>query len=94
MGLFPIWEVAWSIISRPLFLASGIFFIYDNLPPLAQDILWFNPLLQIVGLMRTGFYSTYTADYVSISYILAVSLTLLALGLVLMGRYHRDILNR
>ena len=94
IGLFPIWEVAWSIITRPLFLASGIFYIYEDLPPLAQDILWYNPLIHILGLMRTGFFPTYTAAYVNEVYVLAVSLVLLALGQILLGRYHREILNR
>lgn len=93
-GLYPLWEMAWSIITRPLFLASGVFFIYEDLPPLAQDILWYNPLMHITGLMRSGFYPTYTAAYVNVTYVLLTSLGLLALGLVLMGRYHRDILNR
>ena len=94
MGLFPLWEMIWSIITKPLFIASGIFFLYDTMPPLAQDILWYNPLIHITGLMRTGFYPTYTASYVSHVYVLGVSLALLAMGLILMGRYHRDILNR
>ncbi|UWQ86090.1 ABC transporter permease [Leisingera caerulea] len=94
MGLYPLWEVAWSVITRPLFLASGVLFLYEDLPPLAQEILWCNPLMHITGLMRTGFYPTYTAAYVNVTYVLLTSLTLLALGLVLMGRYHRVILNR
>jgi capsular polysaccharide transport system permease protein len=92
-GLFPIWEVIWSILTRPLFLASGIFYLYENLPQLAQDVLWYNPLTHIVGLMRTGFYPTYTAAYLSPLYVLSVSLILLTMGLLLLGRYHRDILN-
>lgn len=94
MGLFPLWEVTWSVITRPLFLASGVIYIYEDLPPLAQEILWYNPLLHITGLMRTGFYPTYTAAYASPVYVLGVGMVLLALGLVLMGRFHRDILNR
>jgi len=94
MGLFPLWEMIWSIVTRPLFIASGVFFLYDTMPPLAQDILWYNPLMHITGLMRTGFYPTYTASYISHVYVVGVSLTLLAMGLILMGRYHRDILNR
>jgi len=94
MGLLPLWEMIWSIITRPLFIASGILFLYDVLPPLAQDILWYNPLMHITGLMRTGFYPTYTASYVSHVYVLGVSLALLTIGLILMGRFHRDILNR
>jgi len=94
IGLFPIWDVTWSIITRPLFIASGIFFLYDTMPPLAREILWYNPLIHIVGLMRTGFYPTYTAAYVNEVYVLAVALICMALGLMLLGRYHRDILNR
>jgi capsular polysaccharide transport system permease protein len=93
-GLYPLWEVIWSILTRPLFLASGIFFLFDNMPPLAQEILWYNPLVHIIGLMRTGFYQTYTGVYVNETYVVAVSLILLTMGLLLMGRYHREILNR
>ncbi len=93
-GLYPIWEMIWSILTRPLFLASGIFFLYGSLPPLAQNLLWYNPLIHIVGLMRTGFYPTYDAPYVNVAYVLGVSLGLLAMGLLLLGRYHREILNR
>lgn len=92
-GLFPIWEVAWSIITRPLFLASGILYIYEDLPEIAREILWFNPLMHISGIMRSGFYPTYAATYASPIYVLGVSLVLMALGQVLLGRYHREILN-
>lgn len=92
-GLYPIWTLIWGILNRPLFLASGIFFLYDDMPPLAKEILWYNPLVHIVGLMRTGFYPTYTASYVNEIYVLLVALGLLTLGLILLGRYHRDIIN-
>lgn len=93
-GLFPLWDVTWTIFTRPLFLASGVLYIYEDLPQLARDILWYNPLLHITGLMRSGFYPTYTASYASPFFVLLTGMALLALGLVLMGRYHRDILQR
>ena len=93
MGLYPMWQVIWGIITRPLFLASGVIFIYDDLPPRAQQLLWYNPLIHITGLMRTGFYSTYSPAYINVTYVLAISLMLLTLGLLLLGRYHRVILN-
>ena len=65
----------------------------EDLPPLAQDYLWFNPLIHITGLMRTGFYSTYNPSYISPAFVIGVCLVLLALGQLLLGRYHRDILN-
>lgn len=94
IGLFPLWDIIWNILNRPLFLASGIFFLYEDLPPVAQDILWYNPLMHITALMRTGFYPTYHPGFVSHLYVLLLSMALLALGLILMGRFHRDILNR
>lgn len=93
-GLYPLWEIIWSILTRPLFLASSILYIYEDLPPLAQDILWYNPLTHIVGIMRSGFYPTYTAAYAEPIYVLAVALMLLAMGLLLLRRHHRAILNR
>lgn len=94
LGLFPIWDTVWTILTRPLFLASGVIFIYEDLPPSAQDVLWYNPLIHITGLFRTGIFPTYTAAYVTPLYVIMLSLTLLTLGLILMGRYHRDVLNK
>ena len=93
-GLFPIWEVIWSIITRPLFLASGVIYIYEQLPPFAQDVLWYNPLIHLTGLMRTGVFSMYAPQYISQTYVIACGLITLTMGLILLGRYHRDILNR
>lgn len=94
IGLFPVWGVVWNIVTRPLFLASGIIYIYEDLPSLAQDILWYNPLIHITGLARVGFYSTYSPTYINVTYVALVSLVLLALGLLLTGRHNREILNR
>lgn len=91
IGLFQIWKHTWSIVTRPLFLASGVIFLYEDLPPFAQDILWYNPLMHVTGIMRTGIYPSYEPQYVSQVYVLGLSMGLLALGLVLLSRYHRDI---
>ncbi|NVO28077.1 ABC transporter permease [Donghicola sp. C2-DW-16] len=93
MGLYPLWSLTWSIITRPLFLASGVLFLFRDLPPLARDILWYNPLIHITGIVRAAFYSSYDASYTSVTYVMLLSMTLLTLGLILMGRYHRDLLN-
>jgi len=81
---FHIWQVFWSIISRPLLLVSGVLFTYEHLPPGLQQILWFNPLMHVVGLMRAGFYPSYNSDYTSPLYVIGVSLALLAAGLLLL----------
>nr|WP_169618089.1 ABC transporter permease [Ruegeria sp. PR1b] len=94
VNLFPLWDTAWGILNRPLFLASGVIYIYEDLPPQAQNLIWYNPLIHIIGLFRAGIYPTYSAAYVEPLYVILLSLVLLALGLVLMGRYHREVLNR
>lgn len=94
IGLFPTWEMIWSIATRPLFLASCVFFVFDGLPPGAQTYLWWNPLVHVVGMMRQGFYPMYNAQYVSPEYVLGVSMVLLLLGLLLMRRHHRTILQK
>lgn len=93
-GLFDVWMQIWGILSRPMFLISGIFFLYEDMPATAQNFLWWNPVLHITALMRRGFYSTYDASYVSVLYVLGLSTIILFMGIVLLGRYHRVILNR
>ncbi|MEO0465145.1 MAG: ABC transporter permease [Pseudomonadota bacterium] len=93
ISIIPIWESIWLIVNRPLFILSGILYIYEDLPPIGQDYLWYNPLMHVTGVMRTGFYSTYDAPYVSVTYHFSISLVLTVLGLILLGRYHRYILN-
>ena len=61
-GFFPTWKNVWSVLSRPLFLLSGILYLYEGVPTAFQAILWWNPLLHVIGLMRSGFYGSYDAD--------------------------------
>lgn len=93
-GLFPVWRTIWKILSRPMFIASGVIFIYEDMPHAVQDILWWNPILHGTGLVRTGFYPTYYAGYVSLEYSFAVALTLVATGLLFLRSYHEKVLNR
>jgi capsular polysaccharide transport system permease protein len=91
---FALWSSAWGILTTPLFFMSAVIYIYEELPPLGQQVLWYNPLVHVTGMMRRGFYPTYEAAYVSPLYVFMLSLGLMALGLVLLGRYHREVLNQ
>lgn len=90
---FPIWERLWGILNRPLFLMSGIFFIYDFIPPPFSSMIWFNPLIHVTGEMRKGFYSSYRGEYVSIVYGYGFAMICLFLGMVFLSRYHRELTN-
>ena len=91
---FPLFQKAWGIATKPLFLISCIFFLLENMPEPYQSYLWYNPLVHVVGLMRAGFYPSYDAPYVSQLYVLSISGISLVLGLLLLKRYHAEILNR
>jgi capsular polysaccharide transport system permease protein len=94
MGLFQAWERLWVILTRPLFLISGIFYIYEDLPRFAQDILWWNPLIHVTALVRSGIYPTYDAEFASEAYGYGTGLTLVAVGLLMMRRTYRVVLER
>jgi len=78
------WHLIWSVISRPLFVISGVFFTFGAMPHGMQAALWYNPLIHVVGTMRAGFYPGYDMDYVSPVYVIGVSLLLMVLGLRMM----------
>lgn len=86
-GFFPTWKNFWGVLTRPLFLLSGVFFTFESVPPAFQKILWWNPLVHVVGLMRAGFYGSYDAGYVSIPYVLGIALATFVLGSYLMRRH-------
>ncbi|MBP0484495.1 ABC transporter permease [Sagittula sp. M10.9X] len=90
---FPIYQRIWSIAMRPLFLVSCIFFLFDSIPEPYRDWLWFNPLVHVIGLVRRGFYPTYSAPYVSEIYVLALGLGTLVAGLMLLRRDHKMLLE-
>lgn len=89
---FNVWQRGWSILTRPLFLMSCVFFLFANLPEGFQSVLWYNPLVHVVGLMRHGFYPGYDSSYVSVGYVLLFSAATGLAGLILLRRYHRELL--
>ncbi len=94
IGLFPVWKVIWKIFSRPLFIASGVIFIYEDMPSVVQNILWWNPLLHASGLVRAGFYPTYDASYVSLGFGFGIAFGLILFGLLFLRSHQTKILYR
>lgn len=86
-GFFLTWRNIWSVLTRPLFFLSGIFFTYESVPPEFQTYLWYNPLIHIIGLMRAGFYGTYDPYYVSYSYVLGIAGGTFVIGAYLLRRH-------
>ncbi len=91
--VFPAWQRIWSVLNRPLFIVSGIFFLLESLPDPYRTYMSYNPLTHVIGEMRRGFYPYYDGVHVSYAYVYLVSLVLTTTGLFLLKRYNRDILD-
>jgi len=91
--MLPVWQRVWSIANRPLFIVSCIFFTFESIPQPYRGVLWWNPLVHVIGQMREAFYPTYDASYVSHLYVFGVSLISGLTGMVFLNRYNRDLLN-
>jgi capsular polysaccharide transport system permease protein len=93
-GLYPTWQNVWSVLTRPLFILSTIFYVYEEVPATFQAILWWNPLVHVVALMRTGFFGTYDPAFVSLPYVFGVSLALFVVGAHLLRRHTSLLLDQ
>ncbi len=92
MLAFPAWERIWQILTRPLFILSGVFFLYEDVPTEFQTMLWFNPLYHVTGAMREAFYATYDATYVSPAYVYGIAAVTFAVGLMALRNSHSELL--
>jgi len=91
---YPLWDSLWGIVTTPLFFMSTILFLLEDLPEDIRAVLWWNPLVHVVATMRRGFYPTYDGSFASPMYVFLIAAVAIALGLLLLGRFYRDILNR
>jgi capsular polysaccharide transport system permease protein len=92
-GFWPTWKNVWNVLTKPLFLMSGMFFTFESLPPQAQAILWYNPLIHAVGLSRAGFYAGHDPHYVSPLYVLGISAGTFLVGAYLLRRHASALLE-
>lgn len=93
MTAFPLWQSIWSVLTRPLMLISCIFFLFESIPEPYRGYLWYNPLAHVAGMMRDGFYPFYHPSYVDPLYVILCGAIPGVVGLLLLRRYHREILE-
>jgi len=89
----PGWKQVWSILTRPMFILSCIFFTVESVPDPFRTLLLYNPLVHIVSEMRKGFYPYYDGVYISHMYVYFLSLGLAVLGLFFLKRHNRNLLE-
>ncbi|MEN8834373.1 ABC transporter permease, partial [Pacificibacter sp.] len=94
MMTFVAWERIWQILTRPLLFVSGVLIPFDSMPLFAQDILWWNPIVHVVGYLRKGMYAPmYEGDYLSVLYPVFFGLLLMAFGLLFLLRNNQKLLE-
>ncbi|ADO42957.1 ABC transporter permease [Ketogulonicigenium vulgare] len=76
------WRFVERMLARPVFFISGVFYIPSLLPEVLRNILWFNPLLHLVEMMRSGLYGNYHSTMISLQYLGLLTLGLGATGLL------------
>jgi capsular polysaccharide transport system permease protein len=94
IGFFPTWKNFWRVVTRPMFLVSGIFYTYESVPAAFQQVLWYNPLVHVVGMMRSGFYGVYRDEYISVPYVLGLALVTFVVGAWLLRRHASHLIER
>lgn len=80
---YTLYEQVFSIVNRPLFLISGVFFLPDAIPHPYREIVLFNPLVHVVMQFRVGFYSEYRAAGLDMPYVYTFAFLTLFIGMVL-----------
>ncbi len=94
IGLYPVWGIVWGVLSRPLFLVSGVLFMPEDMPRHIAQYLYWNPLVHAIGLVRQGLFSTYDAPYVSLAYGYGFGVALFAVGLIFLRAHYKTVLQQ
>ncbi|WP_454849019.1 ABC transporter permease [Rhizobium binxianense] len=79
---YPIYEQIFGIVSRPLFMVTGIFFLPDSIPLPYRDYLLLNPLCHAVMRFRSGFYAEYGPEVLNMNYLYIFSFLTLFTGML------------
>lgn len=82
LSLWASWRYIETILTRPLFFISGVFYVPSYLPPQIAEWLSWNPVLHGVEWMRSAYYRDYGSTVLDRGYILSCALLLLLAGLL------------
>ena len=90
---FPSYKNLWAIISRPLFIVSGIFYTVESMPKHVQAILVWNPLVHVTGQSHKAFYPIYDGSFVKLWYPIGVGVVMFLIGGALLMRHKSFIIE-
>lgn len=80
---FPLYQKVFEIVTRPLFILSGVFYVPTHMPHPFAGILLANPITQVVVLFREGFYVQHGDTGLDMPFLITTSVALLFVGMFL-----------
>ncbi|MHA7874975.1 ABC transporter permease [Roseivivax sp.] len=89
----PLWQVIWSVLTRPLIIVSGVIILQERLPDPWRGWLEWNPLVHVTGAARRAAYPGYAAEYLDPVYVFALAGGTGAFGLLMLIGFHRAALE-
>lgn len=87
----PLYEQVFGIVTRPLFMVSGVFFLVEDMPHPFGDYLLYNPLVHVIMWFRNGMYPEYRAELLDKGYVIECAAVAVMLGLALLTVSMREI---
>lgn len=87
------YALIWSVLSRSLLFFSGVFYMPTSLPPVARDVVLWNPILHGVEWLRLGVFASYPIVSLSQEYLLIWGIGSITLGLVLLRVFSGHLLR-
>ena len=76
----------WSPVSFFLFISSGVFFIVDGLPPIAQEYVLMLPMVHGIELVRDGYFGSLFNAHYDVAYLTFSCMFLTLAGLALVAQ--------
>lgn len=86
------WDHVFRIVTRPLYIASGVFFMVEHFPPPISTYLLYNPVLHGVEWTRAAFYEGYGRFSIDRGYLLMWAIISTMAGLALEKRLRKKIM--
>jgi len=81
LTLWDSWRRIETIITKPLFFISGVFYVPDYMPPQFIEWLRWNPVLHAIEWTRQGYYANYDSMVLDKAYLLSITTILIFIGL-------------